>query len=235
MITNGQSELFLTIYVIVLALCRLLTIALGIVVIFRKKGALRELGFFLTASGVFAVWSVFSSFLVRLSENVAVILNYVNSGVSLLSYSAFVLFFLYLRRAYKTRGLLYVCLFPSLWYLMVCLIRAFVFSKISVGSIRTAVIIVNLVMTIAPIAIWIFFTVICITNKSREKIVPRLDVWCILYAVFNLADALFYTFSGYLPGILNHAFAFLMSLLAPAFGIYLVVCLSRYVPKLKEV
>ena len=89
MITNEQSELFLTIYVIVLALCRLLTIALGIVVIFRKKGALRELGFFLTASGVFAVWSVFSSFLVRLSENVAVILNYVNSGVSLLSYSAF--------------------------------------------------------------------------------------------------------------------------------------------------
>ena len=64
-------------------------------------------------------------------------------------------------------------------------------------------------------------------NDNKKEYIKRLML-CLCYA-------LFYTFSGYLPGILNHAFAFLMSLLAPAFGIYLVVCLSRYVPKLKEV
>ena len=235
MITNEQAEFLVFIYVVVLVLCRVLTIVLGSVAIFKKNGALKELGFYLLATGVLSLWSVVSMFLLRISEKLAVILNYISFGVAILSYAAFVLFFLYLKRSYKSRGLLYVCLFPTLWFIAMRFVYVFVMHKVKVDNTLTVVNIFNLVSVIAPVAIWIFFAAVCITSKDQEKIVPRLYVWCILFATVTIVNVLFNMFAGNLAGVINYIAAFIMSLLEPAFGIYLIVCLSRIGKKPKEV
>ena len=114
-------------------------------------------------------------------------------------------------------------------------VQAFIVNKVSSDSLAMTTSIMNIVTAIAPIAIWIFFTAVCMMNREEEKTVPRLYVWCILNAVFTLVDASYLLFSGYLPNIVNYITALILSLLAPAFGIYLNVCLSRLSTKPKEV